>query len=72
MLSEQEIKDFCKGKIAHYKTPQYVMFVNDFPMGVTGKILKFRMREDSIRILGLQEEDKIETAGSKKCSFHFS
>ena len=62
VLNEQEVKDFCKGKIAHYKTPRYVLFVNDFPMGVTGKIQKFRMREDSIRILGLQEEAKIETA----------
>jgi fatty-acyl-CoA synthase len=62
LLTELEVKDFCKGKIAHYKTPRYVLFVNDFPMGVTGKIQKFRMREDSIRILGLQEEAKIETA----------
>ena len=38
------------------------MFVEEFPMGVTGKIQKFRMREDSVRTLGLQEEDKIETA----------
>jgi fatty-acyl-CoA synthase len=62
MLSVQEVKDFCKGKIAHYKIPQYVMFVNDFPMGVTGKIQKFRMREESVRILGLEAEEKIETA----------
>ena len=62
MLTEHEVRDFCKGKIAHFKTPRYVMFVNDFPMGVTGRIQKFRMREDSIRILGLHEEGKIETA----------
>ena len=62
MLSEQEVKEFCKGKIAHFKTPRYVMFVNDFPMGVTGKIQKFRMREDSIRVLGLEAAEKIETA----------
>jgi fatty-acyl-CoA synthase len=62
VLTEQEVKDFCKGKIAHYKTPRYVLFVNEFPMGVTGKIQKFRMREESIRILGLEEEAKIETA----------
>lgn len=61
-MTEQEVKDFCKGKIAHFKIPRYVMFVEDFPMGVTGKIQKFRMREDSIRTLGLHEEDKIETA----------
>jgi len=61
-MTEQDVKDFCKGKIAHYKIPRYVMFVNDFPMGVTGKIQKFRMREESVRVLGLQEADKIETA----------
>jgi fatty-acyl-CoA synthase len=61
-MTEQEVKDFCKDKIAHFKIPRYVMFVDDFPMGVTGKIQKFRMREDSIRTLGLHEEEKIETA----------
>jgi fatty-acyl-CoA synthase len=72
MLIEQEIGDFCKGKIAYFKTSRQVMFVNDFPMNVAGRIQKFRMREDSIRILGLQEEDKIETAGSKeKMKFPF-
>jgi len=62
MLTEQEVRDFCKDKIAHFKTPRQVMFVDDFPMGVQGRIQKFRMREDSIRILGLHVEDKIETA----------
>jgi fatty-acyl-CoA synthase len=61
-LTEQEVKDFGKGKIAHYKIPRYGLFVDDFPMGVTGKIQKFRMREDSIRTLALHEEEKIETA----------
>ncbi len=61
-ITEKEVKDFCQGKIAHFKIPRYVMFVNDFPMGVTGKIQKFRMREDSIRTLGLEAAEKIETA----------
>jgi fatty-acyl-CoA synthase len=61
-LAEQEVKDFCKGKIAHYKIPRYVLFVDEFPMGVTGKIQKFRMRQDSIKTLKLHEEAKIETA----------
>ena len=61
-LTDQDVKDFCKGKIAHYKIPRYVMFVHDFPMSVSGKIQKFRMREESVRILGLHEEEKIETA----------
>ena len=62
MLTEQEVRDFCKDKIAHFKTPRQVMFVDDFPMGVQGRIQKLRMREDSIRILRLHVEDKIETA----------
>jgi fatty-acyl-CoA synthase len=43
--SEDEIKDFCKGKIAHFKVPKYIWFVDEFPMTVTGKLQKFRMRE---------------------------
>jgi fatty-acyl-CoA synthase len=62
MLTEQEVRDFCKDKIAHFKTPRQVMFVDDFPMGIQGRIQKLRMREDSIRILRLHVEDKIETA----------
>jgi fatty-acyl-CoA synthase len=62
VLSEQDVKDFCKGKIAHFKIPRYVMFVDDFPMSVTGKIQKFKMREDSIKALGLEEASHIETA----------
>ena len=61
-LNEQEVKDFCKGKIAHYKIPRYVMFVNDFPINISGKIQKYKMREESIKVLGLHEADKIETA----------
>ncbi|MBI3596844.1 MAG: AMP-binding protein [Nitrospirae bacterium] len=43
--TEDEIREFCKGKIAHYKIPHYIWFVEEFPMTVTGKIQKFRMRE---------------------------
>ncbi|MBZ0252950.1 MAG: AMP-binding protein, partial [Candidatus Methylomirabilis sp.] len=43
--AEDEIREFCRGRIAHYKIPKYVWFVNEFPMTVTGKIQKFRMRE---------------------------
>lgn len=42
--SEQDIKDFCKGQIAHYKVPRYIRFVEEYPMTVTGKIQKFEMR----------------------------
>ncbi|CAL1291884.1 unnamed protein product [Larinioides sclopetarius] len=42
-LTEKEIKEFCKGKISHYKIPRYVMFVEEFPKTQSGKIKKFEM-----------------------------
>jgi fatty-acyl-CoA synthase len=51
--TEHEIREFCRGKIATYKIPRYVRFVDGFPMTVTGKIQKHRMREISIEELGL-------------------
>jgi len=57
-----EIKDFCKGKIAHYKVPRYVKFTEEFPMTVTGKIRKVEMREVSIKELGLKDAANVETA----------
>ncbi|MGQ7249437.1 AMP-binding protein [Halomonas sp. V046] len=52
-LDEDTLKGFCKGKIAHYKIPRYVKFVDEFPMTVTGKIQKFKMREEATHELGL-------------------
>lgn len=52
-LTEEEVKDYCKGKIAHYKIPRYIRFVTDFPMTVTGKIRKVEMRKVSSEELNL-------------------
>ncbi len=52
----EEIREFCKGQIAHYKVPRYVKFVDGFPMTVTGKIQKYLMREETKKELGLAEE----------------
>lgn len=57
-----EIREFCRGKIAHYKIPKYIKFVDSFPMTVTGKIQKYKMREMAIKELGLEKAAKIETA----------
>ena len=46
--TEAEIRDYCKGQIAHFKIPKYVWFVQEFPMTITGKLQKFRMREQAI------------------------
>jgi fatty-acyl-CoA synthase len=43
--SEEEIRNYCRGQIAHYKIPRYVWFVSEFPTTVTGKLQKFRMQE---------------------------
>jgi fatty-acyl-CoA synthase len=61
-LTEDDLKAFCKGRIAHFKVPRYVRFVSEFPMTVTGKIRKVEMREKSIADLGLQEAAATETA----------
>jgi fatty-acyl-CoA synthase len=54
--TEDEIRDFCKGQIAHYKVPKYIQFVSAFPMTVTGKIQKFKIREAMAEQLGLEQE----------------
>lgn len=51
--SEQEVRDFCRGRIAHYKIPRYIRFVTEFPMTITGKVQKFMMREQMVQELGL-------------------
>ena len=53
-LSEDEVREFCKGRIAHYKVPRYIKFVGEFPMTVTGKIQKFKIREAMIAALDLR------------------
>ena len=60
--SIEELKAFCKANLAYFKVPHYWKFVDSFPITVTGKIQKFKMREISIEQLGLQEVAKIETA----------
>jgi fatty-acyl-CoA synthase len=60
-LDEDGLREFCRGRIAHYKVPRYVKFVDGFPMTVTGKVQKFKMREQSVRELGL-ESQVVETA----------
>jgi len=62
MLTEDGVRAFCEGKIARFKIPRYIKFVEEFPLTVTGKMQKFRMREMAIKELGLEDEAKIETA----------
>jgi fatty-acyl-CoA synthase len=52
-LSEDELRAYCEGRIAHYKVPRYVSFVDEFPMTVTGKVQKYKLRDAAIEALGL-------------------
>jgi fatty-acyl-CoA synthase len=51
--TEDEIRDFCKEQIAHYKIPRHIRFVTGFPMTVTGKIQKYLLRQQVAAELGL-------------------
>ncbi len=53
-LTAEKVREFCSGKLAHYKIPRYVHVVEEFPMTVTGKVRKVEMREKSISLLGLE------------------
>ncbi|GGD00616.1 AMP-binding protein [Undibacterium terreum] len=52
----EEVREFCRGQIAHFKVPRYVHFVSELPMTVTGKVQKFAMREQMIRLLEVEEQ----------------
>jgi fatty-acyl-CoA synthase len=60
--TEEEIRGYCLEGLARFKVPRVIRFVSDFPMTVTGKIQKFRMREAMIKELGLERAARIETA----------
>ena len=61
-LTVEDVRAYCQGRIAHYKVPRYVHAADEFPMTVTGKIQKFKMRETSIELLGLQQAAGVKTA----------
>ena len=61
-LTEDGLRDYCRGQIAHFKIPRYVKFVDSFPMTVTGKVQKFKMRESAIDELGLAQAASVATA----------
>jgi fatty-acyl-CoA synthase len=60
--SAEELREYCRDKIAHYKVPRYIKFVEVFPTTVTGKVQKFIMRDQSIKELGLETAAAITTA----------
>ncbi len=56
-MTEEEVREFCRGKIANYKIPKYVKFVNGYPMTASGKIQKFKLREMAIKELNLEDAE---------------
>ena len=58
----EELQEYCEGKIAYYKIPSYFKFTDSFPMTITGKVQKFKMKEISTKELRLEEEATIRTA----------
>ena len=52
-LTDTELRDFCRGQIAHFKVPRHVRFVDALPMTVTGKAQKFVMRQEMVKELGV-------------------
>ena len=61
-MTADEMKEFINAHMARHKVPRYIDFVDSFPMNVAGKILKYKMREDAIKKLGLEKAGKIVTA----------
>jgi fatty-acyl-CoA synthase len=61
-LDETAVRAWCEGKLAHYKIPRYVRICEEFPMTVTGKVQKYKMRETSVVELGLQDAAAVVTA----------
>ncbi len=61
-LTEEELREYIVANIAKHKVPRYIRFVDGFPMNAAGKILKYKMREEAIEYLGLQDASKIVTA----------
>jgi fatty-acyl-CoA synthase len=60
--TEEEIRQFCQGQIAYYKVPEHVRFVTEFPITLSGKIQKYKIREFEIEARGLHQEASAATA----------
>jgi fatty-acyl-CoA synthase len=61
-LDADGVRDYCRERLAHFKVPRYVIFVDEFPMTITGKVQKFKMREESVERLGLRDAAAVRSA----------
>ena len=60
--SDEEIRDYCRDRIAHFKIPEHIRFVDEFPMTVTGKVQKFLIRKKEVELRGLHDAERTQTA----------
>ena len=61
-LTAEEVKTYCRGRIARHKIPHYIMFLDRFPMTASGKVKKFVLRDRAIETYGLRKAEAVETA----------
>jgi len=61
-VTEEDVTEFCRDKISYYKIPRYIKFVDEFPITLTGKIQKFKIKEMAVKELGLERAKEIKTA----------
>jgi len=61
-VTEQELREFCRGQISHQKIPRYFQFMENYPMTASSKVQKFMLREQAIKVLGLEDVANIRTA----------
>jgi fatty-acyl-CoA synthase len=61
-LDEDAVRDYCRERLAHFKVPRHILFVDEFPMTITGKVQKFKMRELSVERLGLEDAAAVRSA----------
>ena len=61
-LTAAAVREFCTGRLAHYKIPRYVHITDEFPMTVTGKVRKVEMREQAVDMLGLHDAAAVKNA----------
>ncbi len=61
-VTEDELREHCRGQIAHFKVPRYIALTDEFPMTVTGKVQKYVLRDRAIEELGLQADAGVRTA----------
>jgi fatty-acyl-CoA synthase len=59
MLTEDEVKDFCRGRISRFKIPKYIFFVDGYPMTASGKIQKYKLGERGLEMLKEKGEELI-------------